>query len=164
MECQQTAEKYSALNVKEMDMSNPMNELDKLASGLEKLSIRKPIKYGSTTKYSTKGIETEYVSLGEAVENSKKHKSKMFLEEANDIIYGKRAEDYGDAIENFTNIANMWTHHKRGYHFTKEDVAIMMIMVKIARCHHKITADSLKDIVGYCTILHRFQFIDGKEE
>ena len=143
----------------ETDMnSNPMNELDKLASGLEKLSIRKPIKYGGSTKYTPKGEET--ISLEDAVENSKKHKSKMFLEEANDIIYGKRAEDYGDAIENFTNIANMWTHHNRGYHFTKEDVAIMMIMVKIARCHHKITADSLKDIVGYCTILHRFKFID----
>lgn len=153
MECQQTAEKNCAINVMEMDMNNPMNELDKLANGLEKLSIRKE-----------KENKTEYVSLGEAVENSKKHKSKMFLEEANDIIYGKRAEDYGDAIENFTNIANMWTHHKRGAHFTKEDVAIMMIMVKIARCHHKITADSLKDIVGYCTILHRFQFIDKKEK
>ena len=132
-------------------MSNPMNELDKLASGLEKLSIRQM-------------KEKETISLEDAVQNSKAEKSREFLQEAHGIVYGDRHEEYGDAANNFDDIANMWTHHKRGYHFTKEDVAIMMIMVKIARCHHKITADSLKDIVGYCTILHRFQFIDGKEE
>jgi len=36
----------------------------------------------------------------------------------------------------------------------------MMILVKIARCHHNISEDSLRDIVGYCTILHRFKFLD----
>ena len=134
-------------------MNSNMDNLDTFAKGLKNLNIRKK-----------KKDETEYCSLGDAVENSKKHKSKMFLEEANDIIYGKRAEDYGDAIENFTNIANMWTNYTMSFHFTKEDVAMMMIMVKIARCHQKITEDSLKDIVGYCTILHRFQFIDEKED
>ena len=141
-----------------MDMSNPMNELDKLASGLEKLSIRKPIKYGGSTKYTPKGEET--ISLEDAVQNSKADKSREFLQEAHGIVYGDRHEEYGDAADNFIDIAKMWTDWNRGYHFTKEDVAMMMIMVKIARCHHKWTEDSLKDIIGYCTLIHKFRFID----
>jgi len=139
-------------------MSNPMNELDKLASGLEKLSIRKPIKYGGSTKYTPKGEET--ISLEDAVQNSKADKSREFLQEAHGIVYGDRHEEYGDAADNFIDIAKMWTDWNRGYHFTKEDVAMMMIMVKIARCHHKWTEDSLKDIIGYCTLIHKFKFID----
>lgn len=142
----------------EMDMSNPMNELDKMAGALEKLSIRKPIKYGGSTKYTPKGEET--ISLEDAVENSKAEKSREFLQEAHGIVYGDRHEEYGDAANNFTDIAKMWTDWNRGYHFTKEDVAMMMIMVKIARCHHKWTEDSLKDIIGYCTLIHKFRFID----
>lgn len=122
----------------EMDMSNPMNELDKLASSLEKLSIR----------------------TNSDKESSKAKQSQQFLQEAHGIVYGDRHEEYGDAANNFTDIAKMWTDWNRGYHFTKEDVAMMMIMVKIARCHQNWTEDSLKDIVGYCTILHRFKFLD----
>lgn len=133
----------------EMDMSNPMNELDKLASGLEKLSIR---------QMKEKRPE-ETISLEDAVENSEAEKSREFLQEAHGIVYGDRHEEYGDAADNFTDIAKMWTDWM-SFHFNKEDVAMMMIMVKIARCHHKWTEDSLKDIVGYCTILHRFKFLD----
>ena len=122
----------------EMDMSNPMNELDKLASGLEKLSIR----------------------TNSDKESSKAKQSQQFLQEAHGIVYGDRHEEYGDAANNFIDIAKMWTDWNRGYHFTKEDVAMMMIMVKIARCHHKWTEDSLKDIIGYCTLIHKFKFID----
>ena len=92
--------------------------------------------------------------------SSKAGKSREFLQEAHSIIYGDRHEEYGDAANNFTDIANMWTDYTQGYKFRKEDVAFMMIMVKIARCHYKITEDSLRDIVGYCTILHRFKFLD----
>jgi len=139
-------------------MSNPMNELDKLASGLEKLSIRKPIKYGGSTKYTSKDEET--ISLVDAIQNNKAEQSREFLQEAHGIVYGDRHEEYGDAADNFIDIAKMWTDWNRGYHFTKEDVAMMMIMVKIARCHHKWTEDSLKDIIGYCTLIHKFRFID----
>lgn len=102
--------------------------------------------------------------------NSKSNKadnSREFLQEAHSIIYGDRHEEYGDAADNFTDIANMWNDYTRlssirvvGYKFRKEDVAMMMILVKIARCHHNISEDSLRDIVGYCTILHRFKFLD----
>ena len=131
----------------EMDMSNPMNELDKLANGLEELSIRQM-------------KEKETISLVNAVQNNKAEQSREFLQEAHSIVYSDRHEEYGDAADNFNDIAKMWTDWNRGYHFTKEDVAMMMIMVKIARCHHNWTEDSLKDIVGYCTLIHKFRFID----
>jgi hypothetical protein len=155
----------------EMDMSNPMNELDKLASGLEKLSIRKPIKYGGSTKYTPKGEET--ISLEDAVQNSKAEKSREFLQEAHGIVYGDRHEEYGDASVNFTNIARLWTAYvlmdkdcmkevEETFKFTQEDVAFMMMLLKISRCNNKEETgeDSLRDIVGYTTILHRFKFLD----
>tara|TARA_R110002072_G_scaffold135219_2_gene276386 strand:+ start:379 stop:753 length:375 start_codon:yes stop_codon:yes gene_type:complete len=122
----------------EMDMSNTMEELDAMAKGLKNLSIR------------TKSDK----------ESSKAKQSQQFLQEAHGIVYGDRHEEYGDAANNFDDIARMWTDWNKGWKFTKEDVAMMMIMVKIARCHQNWTEDSLKDIVGYCTILHRFKFID----
>ena len=122
----------------EMDMNSTMNELDAMAEGIKNLSIR------------TKNDE----------ESSKAKQSQQFLQEAHGIVYGDRHEEYGDAADNFNDIAKMWTDWNRGYHFTKEDVAMMMIMVKIARCHHNWTEDSLKDIVGYCTLIHKFRFID----
>ena len=134
----------------EMDMSNTMEELDAMAKGIKNLSIR--------TKSAVLNEET--ISLEDAVQNSKAEKSREFLQEAHGIVYGDRHEEYGDAANNFNDIAKMWTDWNRGYHFTKEDVAMMMIMVKIARCRQNWTEDSLKDIVGYCTILHRFKFID----
>tara|TARA_R110002020_G_scaffold445745_2_gene657686 strand:+ start:348 stop:764 length:417 start_codon:yes stop_codon:yes gene_type:complete len=103
----------------------------------------------------------DLVSLEELAADSKANKSKEFLQEAHSIIYGDRHEEYGDAANNFTDIANMWTDYNGGYKFRKENVAIMMILVKIARCHYKISEDSLRDIVGYCTLLHRFKFIDN---
>jgi len=134
----------------EMDMSNTMEELDAIAKGIKNLSIR--------TKSAV--LDEETISLVDAVQNNKAEQSREFLQEAHSIVYGDRHEEYGDAADNFNDIAKMWTDWNRGYHFTKEDVAMMMIMVKIARCHHNWTEDSLKDIVGYCTLIHKFRFID----
>ena len=134
----------------EMDMSNTMEELDEIAKGIKNLSIR--------TKSAV--LDEETISLVDAVQNNKAEQSREFLQEAHSIVYSDRHEEYGDAADNFNDIAKMWTDWNRGYHFTKEDVAMMMIMVKIARCHHNWTEDSLKDIVGYCTLIHKFRFID----
>lgn len=112
--------------------------------------------------------------LGEYIpEEHEKYASKLFLQESHDIVYGPRAEEYGDASVNFTNIARLWTAYilmdkdcmkdvEETFKFTQEDVACMMMLLKIARCNNKEETgeDSLRDIVGYTTILHRFKFID----
>ena len=134
-----------------MDMNSTMNELDAMAEGIKNLSIR------------TKNDE----------ESSKAKQSQQFLQEAHGIVYGDRHEEYGDAAVNFTNIARLWTAYilmdkdcmknvEETFKFTQEDVACMMMLLKIARCNNKEETgeDSLRDIVGYTTILHRFKFLD----
>ena len=135
----------------EMDMNSTMNELDAMAEGIKNLSIR------------TKNDE----------ESSKAKQSQQFLQEAHGIVYGDRHEEYGDASVNFTNIARLWTAYvlmdkdcmkevEETFKFTQEDVAFMMMLLKITRFNNKEETgeDSLRDIVGYTTILHRFKFLD----
>ena len=135
----------------EMDMNSTMNELDAMAEGIKNLSIR------------TKNDE----------ESSKAKQSQQFLQEARGIVYGDRHEEYGDASVNFTNIARLWTAYvlmdkdcmkevEETFKFTQEDVAFMMMLLKITRFNNKEETgeDSLRDIVGYTTILHRFKFLD----
>jgi len=132
-------------------MNSTMNELDAMAEGIKNLSIR------------TKNDE----------ESSKAKQSQQFLQEAHGIVYGDRHEEYGDASVNFTNIARLWTAYvlmdkdcmkevEETFKFTQEDVAFMMMLLKITRFNNKEETgeDSLRDIVGYTTILHRFKFLD----
>lgn len=77
-----------------------------------------------------------------------------------------RQDDYGNPENNFQAIADRWTMffwqkypHLRGtFHISREDVAIMMIDMKIAR---EVTAhkeDNLIDIVGYAEHLHTMRY------
>lgn len=77
------------------------------------------------------------------------------LHRAQALIRGQRQQDYGDKLQNFSQIAMLW----QGYlapklqfqsAITPEDVALCMILVKMARLSkspdHK---DSVLDIAGY---------------
>ena len=56
------------------------------------------------------------------------------LEEANDLITGERASDYGDAYSNFNCIATMWSAYLGGSKkVSAQDVCHMMALLKIAR-------------------------------
>lgn len=80
------------------------------------------------------------------------------LEEALNIINGHRQDDYGSPEDSFQNIANYWNAYfeqiadKREDGLTPEDVAMMMILFKIARLGHGYTRDSVVDICGYAAI------------
>lgn len=79
------------------------------------------------------------------------------LTTAEEIINGQRAKDYGDARENHERIANLWSYFKK-VEFSPEDVAVMMILLKIARLmengyHH----DTMVDIAGYAGVLEKMQ-------
>ena len=54
------------------------------------------------------------------------------LTEAEELIHGQRAIDYGDARENHQRIADLWEVYS-GIKLSPEDVAMMMILVKVAR-------------------------------
>lgn len=80
------------------------------------------------------------------------------LDEAKRIINGDRQGTYGDAEDSFTSIADLWAaylcHSKnKSIDITPEDVANMMILLKIARNTSGVyKADNWIDICGYAAL------------
>ncbi len=72
------------------------------------------------------------------------------LREAATIIAGDRDVQYGGPEENFTRIAKIWSVII-GVDITPEDVAMMMVGLKVARYASKsgFQPDTWIDIVGY---------------
>ena len=77
------------------------------------------------------------------------------LEKAEQLIHGARQADYGDKLDNFTQIAmgmQMVLARKLapGAQLSAEDAALCMMQVKIARLAHMPDhEDSLVDVAGY---------------
>lgn len=76
-------------------------------------------------------------------------RERMLLDAAR-IISGQRDEQYGGPEDNFQRIADIWSviFDRK---FTKEDVAMAMIGVKLARfvSDYGFQADTWTDIAGY---------------
>lgn len=81
--------------------------------------------------------------------------NKPILQRANELIGGDRQRDYGAKLQNFAQIAMLWqgtlaTKLAPNAKITPEDVALLMMQVKIARLakspNHE---DSILDIAGY---------------
>ena len=71
------------------------------------------------------------------------------LRNAESIVCSDRDQQYGDPENNFAQIANMWTSYL-GVEIVPEDVAMMMIMLKIARAKTgSYKEDNYIDIAGY---------------
>lgn len=74
------------------------------------------------------------------------------LEEAMKCVGGPRRRDYGTPDENFGRIADLWNVHLKGKlakPVTPGDVAMMMILMKVARQANSPKRDNLVDIAGY---------------
>lgn len=93
-----------------------------------------------------------------AKEPSRKVIGSDIFEMAKRIVNGHRQDDYGSPEDSFQNIANYWNayfaqiHDKREDGLTAEDIAIMMVLFKIARLGHGYTRDSVVDMCGYSAI------------
>lgn len=78
------------------------------------------------------------------------------LAEAEVLINGDRALQYGDALDTHERIAELWgavLGPKQAYEITPTDVALMMICVKIIRATRTPNkADSWIDIAGYAAL------------
>ncbi len=72
------------------------------------------------------------------------------LREAAKIISGDRDAQYGGPEDNFGRIAVLWST-LFGHQFTKEDVAVAMVALKLARYASKsgFQPDTWIDIAGY---------------
>lgn len=87
-----------------------------------------------------------YYPVGE-----KKMTREEILKEAEKLINGERAKDYGDAKQNFQDIADMWSVFL-GQRITRQQVAACMILVKTARLMKSDKEDSWLDICGYAAL------------
>jgi|TARA_R100000479_G_scaffold40394_1_gene18184 hypothetical protein len=77
--------------------------------------------------------------------------SKEYLSTATTIVTGQRQEDYGDKSQNHKNIAELWSSYL-DHEVSAHDVAICMLLVKVARLKHKRTKDCYVDMAGYAAI------------
>jgi len=78
------------------------------------------------------------------------------LQEAQDVVYGDRQEDYGSVTQNFTTIAQLWSA-VLGIKVSPEQVGLCMIQVKVAREMNKPKRDNLVDICGYAACLEKME-------
>lgn len=76
------------------------------------------------------------------------------LEEAEALVSGDRQRAYGHPCENLTLIARLWGNYLSNLpiELTPYDVAMMMILVKVARAANGATRDTLVDIAGYARV------------
>jgi len=79
-----------------------------------------------------------------------------FLKEAESLINGPRAKEYGPAKLNHQRIADIWTILLRGKlssEITPEEVVACMVGLQLARLAEDISKDdSWVDIIGYAAL------------
>lgn len=85
--------------------------------------------------------------LGGTTDTVRKSRSNV-LAQADKLVNGARADEYGDAKQNFDDIAKMWSV-LLGVDVTAQQVALCMIAVKSARLMKSDSPDSWVDICGY---------------
>jgi hypothetical protein len=78
------------------------------------------------------------------------------LDKAKALINGERARDYGDAFAMHGRVAeswNWWLKEKINAEITADDVAMMMVLLKMARLrHNRLHEDSYCDMIGYAAL------------
>ena len=74
------------------------------------------------------------------------------LDLARQAITVDRAATHGNAENNFALIATYWTAHL-GHRVTSEDVAVMMVLLKLARAKSNgAHLDNWTDAIGYAAL------------
>ena len=85
------------------------------------------------------------------------------LNKAGELINGDRKEDYGDAYLNHMRIAEFWNNYlETETKITPTDVAMMMLLVKVARLMNTYKEDSFVDICGYAALAGEMSRADVK--
>ena len=84
------------------------------------------------------------------------------LEEANRIINGERRQAYGPVKESFERVAKLWSVIA-DKEITAQQVALMMILFKVAREMHSHKSDNQTDIAGYAQLLEKLYDADPVE-
>ena len=77
--------------------------------------------------------------------------TREYLDRATKIVTGQRQHDYGNKYENHKNISDLWSAYL-DKEVSAHDVAICMLLVKVARLKHRTTEDCYIDMAGYAAI------------
>ena len=81
----------------------------------------------------------------------KERKETPILLEADDLVSTDRQSDYGAPEENFSDIAGLWSVYL-GHPVDVEQVAVMMVLLKLARSKNRYKRDNFVDAAGYIKI------------
>ena len=84
------------------------------------------------------------------------------LEAAIRIVTGDREEHYGSPENNFLTISDLWNAYLGENITTPKDVAVMMILLKVARIQGgNGTPDNWIDIAGYAACGGEIESVEG---
>ena len=90
--------------------------------------------------------------------------TKECLEQAIGLSSIERQKDYGDKVENHSNIAKMWSAYLK-IKIEAHDVAILMTLLKIARTKlGAVSKDTYIDMAAYSAIAGEIKFKEGEKE
>lgn len=82
---------------------------------------------------------------------------------AANLVGGDRAKQNGDKRENHNNIAMLWGAYT-GYPLTAHQVAVMMILLKVARTKSgSLNRDDYVDIAGYAGVAGEIAGLDAEQ-
>ncbi|HEY7821667.1 MAG TPA: DUF6378 domain-containing protein [Acidimicrobiia bacterium] len=77
---------------------------------------------------------------------------KSLLDEAYELVTGDRQQSYGHPADNFDRIARLWSV-ALNKEIWPEDVAVCMVLVKVARQLHAPKRDNVVDAISYLLTL-----------
>ena len=108
------------------------------------------------------GCTTNYVSqlrqsigtpkeVFEKEENDKQFNRSKILQSADPLVSKDRADEHGEAIQNFVAISDLWNAYLGLNKFvTPQDVPMMLALLKMARTkENPDNADNYRDLCGY---------------
>ena len=96
-------------------------------------------------------VQTVDLFTSSTIQRTKIMKRDEILRQAETLINGDRAQDYGDAKENFQDIGDLWSVFLKT-EINAEQVAVCMILMKCARLMKSNHMDGWVDICGYAAL------------
>lgn len=112
----------------------------------------------STAREMDEDIMVDENGIARKMHDPKMSCRETVLEEAKRCICQDRQNQYGAPEDSFFTIAQFWSTYLAGekkltHALTKEDVALMMVLLKVARTNgHKHHVDNYVDMAGYAAL------------
>ena len=123
----------------------PCNECDGIRHNTESVIFKRSVKLA------------EDMTSFENPENAKEILRSSILEYAKELLNGDRQKQYGDPVENYEKIATIYNTLNGIVSLDAEDIALIMVIVKLVREQHQHKADNLIDAAAYLEIYNRIK-------